>query len=58
MTLTHFLSKHAVIWPSIRPSAEAVRGRRTLNHPTVCTVGAVAPSDGFLRLNESVSQVC
>jgi hypothetical protein len=42
---------------AIRPGAEAVRGWRALNRPTVCTVGAVAPGAGFLRLNERVSQV-
>jgi hypothetical protein len=43
---------------AICPGAEAVRGWRRLNHPTVCTVGAVAPGAGFLRLKERVSQVC
>jgi hypothetical protein len=38
--------------------AKAVRGWRCLNHPTVCTVGAVAPGARFLRLKERVSQVC
>ena len=42
---------------AIRPGAEAVRGWRALNHPTVCTVGAVAPGAGFLCLKERVSQV-
>jgi hypothetical protein len=41
----------------IRPGAEAVRGWCTLNRSTVCTVGAVAPGAGFLRLKERVSQV-
>jgi hypothetical protein len=43
---------------AICPGVEAVRGWRRLNHPTVCIVGAVAPSAGFLRLKERVSQVC
>jgi hypothetical protein len=43
---------------AICPGAEAVRGWRRLNRPTVCTVGAVAPGAGFLRLKERVSQVC
>jgi hypothetical protein len=34
-----------------------VRGWRALNHPTVCTVGTVAPGAGFLHLKELVSQV-
>jgi hypothetical protein len=42
---------------AICPGAEAVRGWRALNRSTVCTVGAVAPGAGFLRLNERVSQV-
>ena len=42
---------------TIRPGVEAVRGWRRLNRPTVCTVGAVAPGAGFLRLKERVSQV-
>jgi hypothetical protein len=42
---------------AIRPGAEAVRGWRCLNHPTVCTVGAVAPGASFLRFKECVSQV-
>jgi hypothetical protein len=42
---------------AICPGAEAVRGWRALNRPTVCTVGAVAPGAGFLRLKERVSQV-
>jgi hypothetical protein len=41
----------------IHPGAEAVRGWRALNRPMVCTVGAVAPGAGFLRLKERVSQV-
>jgi hypothetical protein len=32
---------------AIHPGAEAVRGWRALNHPTVCTVGTVAPGAGF-----------
>jgi hypothetical protein len=42
---------------AICPGAEAVRGWRRLNHPTVCTVGAVAPGAGFLLLKERLSQV-
>jgi hypothetical protein len=42
---------------AIRPGAEAVRGWRALNRPTVCTVGAVAPGAGFIRLKMRVSQV-
>jgi hypothetical protein len=42
---------------TIRPGAEAVRGWRRLNRPTVCTVGAVAPGARFLRFKERVSQV-
>jgi hypothetical protein len=53
----HPFAKTTVIC-AIRPGAEAVRGWRALNRPTVCTVGAVAPGAGFLRLNERVSQVC
>jgi hypothetical protein len=41
----------------IRPGAEAVRGWRALNRFTVCTVCAVVPGAGFLRLKEHVSQV-
>jgi hypothetical protein len=40
------------------PGVEAVRGWHALNHPTVFTVGAVAPGAGFLHLNERVSWVC
>jgi hypothetical protein len=36
---------------AICPGAEAVRGWRRLNHPTVCT------GVGFLHLKERVSQV-
>ena len=43
---------------AICPGAEAVRGWRRLNRPTVCTDGAVAPGAGFLRLKERASQVC
>jgi hypothetical protein len=43
---------------AICPGAEVVRGWRRLSRPTVCTIGAVAPSAGFLRLKERVSQVC
>jgi hypothetical protein len=42
---------------AICPGAEAVRGWRCLNRPTICTVGTVAPGAGFLRLKERVSQV-
>jgi hypothetical protein len=42
---------------AICPGAEAVRGWRALNCPTVCTVGAIAPGAGFLRLKERVSEV-
>ena len=42
---------------TICPSAEAVRGWRHLNHPMVCTVGAVAPGARFLCFKERVSQV-
>jgi hypothetical protein len=42
---------------AICPGAEAVRGWRCLNRPTVCTVGAVVPGAGVLRLKERVSQV-
>jgi hypothetical protein len=56
ITINHFVPKHAVLC-TIRPGAEAVRGWRALNRSTVCTVGAVAPGAGFLRLNERVSQV-
>jgi hypothetical protein len=34
--LNHFSAKHEVAC-AIRPGAEAVRGWRTLNRPTVCT---------------------
>jgi hypothetical protein len=47
--LTTFYAKREVTC-AIRPGAEAVRGWRALNRPTVCTVGAVAPGAGFLRL--------
>jgi hypothetical protein len=47
-----------VVLCTICPGAEAVRGWRRLNHPTICTVGTVVPSDGFLHLKECVSQVC
>jgi hypothetical protein len=43
---------------AICPGAEVVMGWRHLNHPMVCTVGAVALGAGFLRLKEHVSQVC
>jgi hypothetical protein len=43
---------------AICPGAEAVRGWRRRNRPTVCIVGAVAPSARFLHLKECVSQVC
>jgi hypothetical protein len=52
----HPFARTTVIY-AIRPGAEAVRGWRALNRPTVCTVGAVAPGAGFLRLKERVSQV-
>jgi hypothetical protein len=52
----HHFSKPTVIC-AIRPGAEVVRGWCTLNRSTVCTVGAVAPGAGFLRLKECVSQV-
>jgi hypothetical protein len=42
---------------AIRPGAEAVRGWRHLNHPTVCTIGMVAPGARFLRFKMRVSQV-
>jgi hypothetical protein len=42
---------------AICPGAEAVRGWRCLNHPTVCIIGMVVPGAGFLRLKECVSQV-
>ena len=34
-----------------------VRGWRTLNHPTVCTIGAVAPGVGFSHFKMRVNQV-
>jgi hypothetical protein len=34
-----------------------IRGWRTLNHPTVSTVGAVAPGAGFSRFKMRVNQV-
>jgi hypothetical protein len=43
---------------AICPGAEAIRGWRHLNRPMVCSIGAVAPCAGFLRLKERVSQVC
>ena len=39
------------------PDAEVVRGWRTLNRSTVCTVGTVAPGVGFSRFKMRVSQV-
>jgi hypothetical protein len=42
---------------AIHPGAKVVRGWRALNRPTVCTVGAIAPGAGFLRIKERVSQV-
>ena len=42
---------------AICPSAEAVRGWRHLNCPTVCTVGVVAPGARFIRFKMRVSQV-
>jgi hypothetical protein len=55
---TNHLFAQPLVACAIRPGAEAVRGWRRLNHPTVCTVGTVAPGAGFLRLKERVSQVC
>jgi hypothetical protein len=49
----HHFSNPTVIC-AIRPGAEAVRGWRALNRSTVCTVGAIAPGAGFLRLKERV----
>jgi hypothetical protein len=53
--LTTFLPS---LW-SYAPYAQVPRrlGAGALNRSTVCTVGAVAPGAGFLRLNERVSQV-
>ena len=42
---------------AIHPGAEAVRGWRALNRPTVCTVGTVAPGAGFSLFKMCVSQV-
>jgi hypothetical protein len=42
---------------AIRPGAEAVRGWCTLNHPTVCTIGAVVPDARFIHFKMRVSQV-
>jgi hypothetical protein len=39
------------------PRAEAVRGWRALNRPTVCTGTWLCMELGSLRLNEHVSQV-
>jgi hypothetical protein len=44
---------HAII----RPGAEVVRGWRALNHPTIFTVGAVAPGARFIRFKLRVRQV-
>ena len=48
---------HARGHMAICPGAEAVRGWRALNHPTVCTIGAVVPDARFFLLKECVSQV-
>jgi hypothetical protein len=42
---------------AIRPGSEAVGGWCTLNRPTVCIVGTVAPGAEFICLKMRVSQV-
>jgi hypothetical protein len=56
VTVNHLYALRAVLCATC-PGAEAVRGWRHLNRPTVCTVGAVAPGAGFLRFKTRVSQV-
>ena len=38
------------------PESLAVRGWRAHNHPTVCTIGAIAPGAGFSHFKMRVSQ--
>jgi hypothetical protein len=54
--LNQFL-RPAKVLCAMCPSAEAVRGWRALNRPTVCTDARLCTGLGSLRLNERVSQV-
>jgi hypothetical protein len=54
---TNHLFAQPLVACAIRPGAEAVRGWRCLNRPTICTVGMVVPDARFLRFKERVSQV-
>jgi hypothetical protein len=54
---TNHLFSQPLVACAIHPGAEAVRGWRRLNHPMVCTIGAVAFGARFLCFKERVSQV-